>query len=62
MKTFLFDVKLAGAIQIQAETEAQAQERLQQIFDCATVYAEENGETIAFEASIDGEGELAEEF
>lgn len=59
---YLFDVKLFTAIRIKASTEEEARKKLAAYFDCASVNfgADEDGDPITGEASMDGDADLVE--
>lgn len=59
---YLFDVKLFTAIRVKAASEEAARKKLNTYFDCADVNfgADEKGNPITGEASIDGDADLVE--
>lgn len=61
-KEFCFDVKMFACIRVQAKTLKQAQAMVREHLDAAACNAGAwpNGDPILFEASVDGELELAE--
>lgn len=53
MHEYLFDGRLAFAIRVKAEGARAAKAKIVEALDCATVSVEIDGETVAFEVSVD---------
>lgn len=59
---YLFDVKLFATVRIDASTQAEAENHLRRLLDCATCNAGElpDGSPLIIDISIDGDLDLVE--
>ena len=62
MKNYAFDVKLFGAIRVDANSRKEAEALVRDALDCASINAGRwpDGSPVLFEASVDGELDLYE--